>query len=40
MSLSLYHRLAVDELPLSLKIEGSDLEARMGFHHSGIFNKE
>ena len=37
-SLSLYHALAVDELPLSLKIEGSDLEVRMGFRHSGIFN--
>ena len=37
-SLSLYHALAVDELSLSLKIEGSDLEVRMGFHHSGVFN--
>ena len=35
-SLSLYHALAVDELPLSLKIEASDLEVRMGFRHSGI----
>ena len=37
-SLSLYHALAVDELSLSLKIEASDLEVRMGFRHSGIFN--
>ena len=37
-SLSLYHALAVDELPLSLKIEASDLEVRMGFRHSGNFN--
>ena len=39
-SLSLYHALAVDELPLSLKIEGSNLEVRMGFRHSGIFNND
>ena len=37
-SLSLYNALAVDEPPLSLKIEGSDLEVRMGFRHSGICN--
>ena len=37
-SLSLYHALSVDELPLSLKIEGFDLKVRMGFRHSGIFN--
>ena len=36
-SLSLYHAIVVDELPLSLKIEGSDLEVRMGFRHSDIF---
>ena len=39
ISSSLYHGLAVDELPLSLKMEGSDLKVRMGFRHSGIFNK-
>ena len=33
---SLYNALAVDELPLSSKIEGSDLEVRTAFHHSGI----
>ena len=37
-SLSLFNALAVDEAPLSLKIEGSDLEVRMGFRHSGICN--
>ena len=37
-SLSLYHALAVDKLPLSLKIEGSDLEVKMGFRLSVIFN--
>ena len=37
---SLYNALAVDELPLSSKIEGSDLEVRTAFHHSGIFNND
>ena len=37
-SLSLYQALAVDELLLSLKIEGSDLEVRMGHRRIGIFN--
>ena len=37
-SLSLYHAIAVDELLLSLKIKGSDLEVKMGFRHTAAFS--